>query len=456
MRPAASAREWLFYVAVGSGMALSTSAFAMVSGLFEITTAGPALLALVIGGAICIVIALSIGELASMWPSSPAVLTYFRAGFGPMPALVLIHLYLLFVILIAGVESYSFALVVRAAIPAAPPMLTIVVLLSAVVLVNLRGLELPRLLQIVTAYATMAAILACSLYGLGTAAANAPAHPPEAAEGLAGLAGLPAAIGLAVFIYTGFEWVTPVGLSRRAYERRIPVAMLIAIASLFVTYALFVAALGAVLPRHAVSATATPQVAMFGTLLGQAGVALALLLSLGAIFSTFNAGIMGGAQLVKAMGREGTLPEWVAWVNLENGAPIGAILLLGSLALLSSLIVAAFDLYLVVGVLGSGIICLIYACYVGAVERLRRTRPDHARPFRTRVPVAIRWFVVVLMPLIGLASLVTIPEVARSVMVGFSASLAVVAILAFYSATRHKRAAGAAGAERRDNLGELR
>ena len=83
--------EWLFYVAVGAGMALSNSAFAMVSGLFAVTGTGPALVALLVAGVICTVIGAAIGELASMWPSSPAVITYFRAAFGPVAALVLVQ-----------------------------------------------------------------------------------------------------------------------------------------------------------------------------------------------------------------------------------------------------------------------------------------------------------------------------------------------------------------------------
>lgn len=434
MRRPALRSEWLFYVAVGAGMALSNSAFAMVSGLFAVTGTGPALLALLIAGAICAVIGVSIGELASMWPSSPAVLTYFRAAFGPVAALVLIHFYLLFVVLIAGVESYGFALVVQAVIPAIPPMATIVVLMSAVVLANLRGLDLPRRLQILTAFGTMAILVAGGIAAL----ALLPSSPPPAAAPAGGWTGLPAAVALAIFIYTGFEWVTPVGLSREAYARRVPWSMLLAILALFVTYALFVAALGTTLPHATIAASATPQVPLFAALIGAPGKALALTVAFGAIFSTFNAGIMGGAQLLQALARERSLPRWVGWVDRDTGAPIGAVLLLGGLGLVAALVVAAFDLYLVVGLLGSAIICLIYACYVAAVERLRRIDAARARPFRNPLPAAVRWATIVLMPLIAAASLLTVPQVVRGVLAGFAGSVLLVALLVFYS-TRLRR-----------------
>nr|WP_276046469.1 MULTISPECIES: amino acid permease [unclassified Sphingomonas] len=285
-------------------MAISNAAFAMVSGLFALVPGGLALLALALAAAICVIIALSIGELASMWPSAPAVLTYFRAAFGHRAALALIHLYLLFVVLVAGVESYSFAVAVHAVVPQMPTAMTILLLLSAVVLVNLRGLALSRRAQIVTAFAAMALLIGFGAAGVGQGETALLAVPAGTAWGR-----LPGTVALAVFIYTGFEWVTPVGLSRDAYARRVPVSMLLALGALFVTYGLFVAGLGATIPAPTIAASATPQVLLFGSLGGNIGLVFALLLAFGAIFSTFNAGILGGAQLLQAMARERTLPH---------------------------------------------------------------------------------------------------------------------------------------------------
>lgn len=437
MAAAATAREWAFYVAVGAGMALSTSAFTMMAGLFAVVPLGPLLLALAIAAAMCAVIALSIGELASLWPSSPAILTYFRMAFGPDVALLLVHLYLVFIILIAGVESYAFALVVGAVWPAAPPAATICLLLAAVVAVNLRGLELPRRVQIVTAFGTVAVLVCLSVAGL----AEAPSPRAGAAVGLDGAANLPAAVGLAVFLFTGFEWVTPVGLSREAYARRVPLSMPAAIAVLLVTYGLFALAVGTVLPRGEAAAAATPQVAYFAALLGPAGTLVALLLTLGAIFSTFNAGIMGGARLLQAVARERLLPGWVAFVDVRTGAPVGAVLLLGGLALVSALAVAALDAYLAAAIVGSAIIALIYTAYLLAVERLRRSLPDRPRPFRTRLPRVVRWAMIGLMPAIGAATLVSLPDLRGTLVAGFLAALILVALLAAYSDRRALRTA---------------
>ncbi len=438
-------REWLFYVAIGAGMALSSSAFVMVSGLFAVVPVGPMLIAFVVGGLLCSVIALSIGELASMWPSSPAILTYFRMAFGMRASLLLVHLYLVFVILIAGVESYSFGLMVKEVLPGIPPMVTICLLLVAVIAVNLRGLELPRRVQILTAFGAIAIIC---LGAFGAVGSNPPAAWAAASD-FGDMAALPAAIGFAVFIYTGFEWVTPVGLSRQAYARRVPTSMLIAIAVLLVTYGLFVLAIGTVLPRETAAASPIPHVTYFSAFLGGPGLAIAVLLTLAAIISTFNAGIMGGAQLLKAMAREGSLPGWVGTVNLETGAPIGSILLLGTIGMISALTIAALDLYLTAALIGSAIICFIYAAYLLSVERLRRTKPEQNRPFRNRLPPWVRWAVVPVMPVIGAATLFSLPELGAMPLIGFGAALVVVVALAAYSEWCLRRMSAPAAAARR-------
>ncbi|MDQ3822853.1 MAG: hypothetical protein M3321_06390, partial [Actinomycetota bacterium] len=140
-------KEFAFYLSVGVGMALSCSSFMMVAGLFEVTSLLWILGALVLGWVFCVALALSIGELAGMFPSAPAIVTYFKAAFGDRIALVFIYLYLAFIVLIAGVESYLFGRVAEAVVPGLPPLAVVVVLLVAVVAANLLGLELPRLIQ---------------------------------------------------------------------------------------------------------------------------------------------------------------------------------------------------------------------------------------------------------------------------------------------------------------------
>jgi ethanolamine permease len=446
--------EFVFYLAVGAGMALGMSAFTVVGGLFEAAPLAIILVAILIGGLICTAVALSIGELASLWPSSPAIRTYFKMAFSERTALTLIYLYLAFIVAIAGVESTMFALVMSALMPALPPVAAVLILLGAVIAANCWGLDLPRLMQVLTTVICIAIILAMGVYGWaasGTAgldAALAAPQPGAAPGALQGFKTLPAAIGLAIYLFIGFEWITPVGLSPEAYRRRIPAAMLGAILILAFTYAIFALGIALALPPERIAGQPTPQVGYFVALLGPAGLWLAALLSLTAIFSTFNAGLMGGARLLQALAREGTLPRQVAAINPATGAPVGAVLWLGGSALLSSLLVLAFSLQLIAALVGAAIIAVIYAAYMLSVLRLRQRQPETPRPFRTPLPVPLQRGLAALLPLLGLATLFSLPGEGFVPALAFLACAAASFLLAGWS-SRHLAAGAGAAARRR-------
>jgi amino acid transporter len=429
--------ELFFYVTVGIGMALSCSSFMMVGGLFEVTTLFWILISLAVAGVFCIVIALSIGELAGMYPSSPAIVTYFKTAFGNRVSLVFIYLYLIFLVLIAGVESYVFALVTKALVPGIPPIAVVLALLVAVVVMNLLALELPRSLQMALTSLAVAIIFVAGAIG----AVRAPHLGAVLGVGRVGhgAALVPAAMGLAVFLFMGFEWVTPLGLRPSAYARKVPSSMPLAIVVLIATYAVFALGANATVPRHLLANENTPQVPYFRAAIGHGGQYLAGVLSLSAIFSTFNAGVMGASRLVAALSRQGSLPAWCGIIRVSNGAPAGGILLLGSLALGSALVVVGFHLQLVTAVIGAAIVCVVYAGYMGSVIRLKRLAPERKRPYRTPVPAAFQWLTIALLLIVSIATLFSLPHRELVAVGGFIASAAVALGLSRWSVRRSDR-----------------
>ena len=426
--------ELIFYVSVGVGMALATSSFTMVSGLLETVSGIWVPLAVVLAGLVCIALSLSIAELASLFPSAPGIRTYFKTAFGDRPSLFLVYLYLIFVVLIAGVESSVFSQVVRAIFPQLAPLSVVLVLLAAVITTNLLGLDLPRGMQMLTTFAAVAIILGVGV--LGWAGAPLKSAPFEVGDAGASLLVLPAAVGLAIFLFMGFEWVTPLGLSPQAYERKVPLSMPIAITVLMVTYTVFVIGLLGYLPRQAVIASQVPHVPYLQAVLGTKGVYLAGILSLSAIFSTFNAGIMGGSQILYTLSREGCLPRWCATMAVSTGAPIGATLLLGSLTVLSSLAVLLLRLELLFAVIGAAIICWIYGGFMLATLRLRKLAPEKKRTYKTPVFVWLQWAILLLLVAIGTQSLFVQTE--RRYLPSLGALLGIVAafLLSQWSARR--------------------
>lgn len=430
--------ELTFYVSFGAGMAFGTSSFTMISGLFEVTTALWVIVSIFLSGVICIIISSSVAELASMYPSAPGIRTYLKVAFDNRVSLLLVYLYLIFMVLIAGVESYMFALVVKSIFPNLSAISVVLGLLAFTITVNLFGLELPRGLQILTTFVLILTIIALGLWGV--------LHSPQGMrgvlnlesgwQGLEQLGFLPAATIMAVFLFTGFEWVTLLGFSPKSYERKIPLSMPLAIITNMVAYTVFVLGLSFQLTRADIIGTPVPQVPYFVGLRGKYGSYVAWGLSVLAIFSTFNAGVMGGSRLIHVMTREGNLPRWCAKMSLRTGAPIGGIIVLGSLAVVSSIVVVRYELELLAAVIGSSIVSFVYAAFMLAVIRLRKTRPDARRTFRTPIASWAQWFMIFLMPLMGVISLFSQVSMQYQPIIGMIIFIIIASALARWSLLR--------------------
>jgi amino acid transporter len=437
--------EFVFYVSVGTGMALATSVFTMLAEMFAVAPTPWVLAGIVLGGGFCMVIALSIAELASMFPSAPGIRTYLKAALGDGVSLLLVYLYLGCVVLIAGLESFVFALVLGAVVPGLTPLPVVLGLIAFVVVINLGGFELPRGMQIFTAGLCLLIILGSGCYGILHPAAH---HAALSFGGWKSAALLPAEVGMAVFLYMGFEWVTPLGFRPRSYERKIPFSLPVSMLALITAFVMFSIGAATQLTPQAIAATPVPQVPYLAALYGPAGVYLALTLSLCAVFATFNAGIMGGARLLFILSREGSLPRWCAATWHRTGAPAGAILLLGALAVGSSLVIVLRRWEIIAALASAALMCVIYASFMLATVRLRRLRPQARRPYRTPVASWWQWGLVVLLPLMGAQSLVSEPTRRFAPALGTLATLAAAFALTRWSLGRSRRLAAATSQER--------
>jgi len=405
--PAKTFFEVLFYVTFAAGMAFGTSSFTLISALFETLSAPWVVAAMVLSGVFCAVVSSSIAELASMYPSAPGVRTYLKVVLPSQLSLGLVYLYLVFMILVAGVESYMFALVSKSVFPALDPLYVVLGLLAFTIVVNLLGFDLPRTLQVLTTLLLILTVIVLATYGMA-----ASDHRNVFDKNSFGdIAKLPGAIGLAVYLYVGYEWTTMLGFRPASYRRAIPLSMPMAIGTNVIAYSVFAIGFAAMIDPSRISGDPIPQVVYFRTLLGHAGVYVALSLSILAIFSTFNAGIMGGSRLIFILTREGNLPAWCAWMSATTGAPIGGIIVLGSLATLCSVVVVTFKLQLLAAVIGSCIVSFVYAAFLWAAIKLRRTQPAMPRPFRNPVPEWIQYAVMVFSPVMGILALFSEPGI---------------------------------------------
>lgn len=420
-------REITFYLSVGVGMAMSTSVFTMLAGLFGVVSPLWVVIAIALGAAVSLPIAAAIGELASMYPSAPGIRTYLKHGLGDRPSLVLVYMYLFVVVMVAGVEAAVFAAVVHTAAPAVPAVAIVIATMVLVIIANCSGFELPVGVQMWSTFAILGLVLWAG--ALGIVKGDPSRLLAQTTDWSQDLQQLPAAGAMSMFLFMGYEWITPVGLRPQAYRKGIPYSMLGTIGILAVTFSLFSLGLSCSLDAGTIAASAIPQVMLLSHALGETGVICAVVISAAAILSTFNAGIMGGSRLINALAKERCLPSFVGYQSLTSGAPIGAILTLGGLSLASALVVAYNGLELVIATIGAALICVVYAAFVLALLRLRKSAPQAPRSFRARFALPGSWLLVLALPVMGASALLADAKLALSTSAGAGA-LTLFALLA--------------------------
>ncbi|SRR6266567_1999189 len=425
-----------FYVTFGAGIAFGISSFTILSELFKVANSFWLVVSICLAGLVCMLLSSAIAELASMYPSAPGVRTYLKVALPPRTSLFLVYLYLMFMIMVAGIESYLFALVVRQLFPQLPALAVVLTLLALTVIVNLLGLELPRGVQMFTTTALILSVLVLGITGASTHLGNL--HWNAATLTDHPLSQIGDALGSAVYLFIGFEWVTMMGFSAKSYERKIPISMPLAILTNVVAYCIFSLALATRIPVSAVTATAIPQLPYFVQIFGPHGSVVGLALSILAIVSCFNAGVMGGSRLIHALAREGNFPKSWGKISLNTGAPIGGVLALGVMASIASVAIVSFELEEVAAVVGSAIVCCVYAAFMWAVLRLRKTHPNARRTFRSPLPIWLNWVLIAVLPMAGVLALFGIKGKTIQVLATLAGLVVVSGVMVLWS-TRYNK-----------------
>jgi amino acid transporter len=212
-------------------------------------------------------------------------------------------------------------------------------------------------------------------------------------------------MGMAVFLFVGFEWVTPMGKRPDSYQRLLPLSMPAAIIVLAVLYVVFSTAFLHTAPQqHSLNA---PQLSLGDALFGRAGVMVMMGLSLLAMLTSFNAGLMGAARLVYGIAREGHLPKMCSRISLNTCAPVGAIAALGGVSLLAALVAGFYQLHLAMAVVAAVITAMVYGAVIFAMLVLRRQSHHKPAIFRNPMPAPVLWVTGALFVLLAPATLVT-------------------------------------------------
>ncbi|MCL6634441.1 MAG: amino acid permease, partial [Peptococcaceae bacterium] len=192
-------------VATSAGLTLASSSFVAAVQVANYVLGDTAWIAILVGGALCFLAAACFSELNGILPTAAGIRLYFSRAFNDQVSLTVSILYMLIVIIgVVGAESYVLSRVLNEAFPAVPPYAWIVLMLLLVTGMNIRGIKIAGFFQDLITYglvASMVAIGSIALYKVHFQL-NAPLAPGGTGE-------MVSAVAVGVFLFVGFEWVTP-------------------------------------------------------------------------------------------------------------------------------------------------------------------------------------------------------------------------------------------------------
>ncbi|MBA2676733.1 APC family permease [Ramlibacter sp.] len=407
--------ELLEYVAISAGMAVAASCYMVLGLLAGAHTMGELVFVIVAAGAMCLLFALAIGEMSARLPSAPGIRTYLKRAFGDRVSLFFTYVLLLVIPLVAAVEIRVFLAALFPGASLALQCAGATVLVGFLAGLNVAGRDLPRTAQTVVFCALVALSFSFSALGL---VAPAPAAVPAAADPAA--ASLAHGVGLAFFLYVGFEWVAPMARSPEAAQRAVPWSMVIAVLLVGAMYLSFGMALKRMLPPAVLATSGAPHVVLGEQLLGVPGRWALQGLSLFALLTTLNAGLMGASRLVYGLAREQALGRHASAALARvsgQGIPAAAILALAGCSLLTAFWVIAGDRAAVVAGVGAGLYTFVYGAFAASHLKLRKL-PGRAPGFRARVPGPVY---LVLAALAAGVAAATLADTLRDNLAGWSA-----------------------------------
>ncbi|RJQ26284.1 MAG: APC family permease [Peptococcaceae bacterium] len=366
-------------VATSAGLTLASSCFLAAVQVAGYVLGDSAWIAILIGGALCLLSAACFSELNGMLPSAAGIRLYFSRAFNEQISLVVSIFYMLIVVIgVIGAESYILSRILNESFPAIPSYVWIVLLLAAVTGMNIRGVKIAGAFQDVITYGLVISLVTMSLIALYKVnfRLTTPLHP-------GGMEGIINAVAIGIFLYVGFEWVTPLAEE----VTKVPLVsrgMFLAMGVLSVVYAVFTVAMTASVPKEMLTNSAIPQMIFARTVLGDAGAAWMVVFSLAATITTFNAGLMNVSRFMYAGAREHVLPVFLSRISPRFFTPWVAILVLLGIALAVSASVLLTHRYLLLVEMAAAVESIVYALTGLAVISLRRRMTDCERPFRIK------------------------------------------------------------------------
>lgn len=400
-------------VSTSTGLAYAAISLLACVQLAAFLAGDSAWIALLVAGVLAVLAAFCFSELNALYPSAAAIRQYIRAAFGERASLTIAFGYVVTIVAVIAADSYVVGSAISFVFPQTPTLLWIVVILALAAAANLLGIRIAGLLQDISTYTLLVSLAAISLLALARGGFHL--HTPFAALQTPG--NLFNAVAVGVFVFSAFEWVTPLA-EEISDTTQIPRGMFLSLGLLFVSYALFTVActnlIGiTTLCQHIGAAnqtcSAVPQMLLgqalgpVGSVMSQLGTYWMLAATLLTGVMTFNGGFATASRFLYAAAREATLPDAFARLSVRL-VPWVTVVTLAGASMIIAVVITYTKEYNALILVGAVLEALIYAVAGLCVIRLRRRQSGAIRSFRIPFGWTIPLLTIVIFGALGLAA----------------------------------------------------
>lgn len=361
-------------VSTSAGLASAAINFLAVAELAGYAGGRSGWLAILVAGVLVTLAAGNFSELTALYPSAAAIRVWIRRGASDQLSMVASLVYVGTVVFVIAADAFVLGHVFLAVLPGVPGLLWIAVLLGLVTLLNLRGIKVAGWVQDLNGLFLLGSLVVVSVLALG--------HVPAPHWHTAFQMGPNwiQALALGVFVFVGFEWVTP--LAEEFQDSRvIPRGMFMALGLVTVAFGLFALAAQMVLPGHGLGSSPVPQLLLGRAVLGGWGFWWMVVVSLTTAMTTFNGGLATASRFLYAAARERLLPPALSRLN-DRLVPKNALVALAVGALVLAVVVYATGVYTLLINVGAAVESFMYALAAWLVLSLRHREPHRRRTFR--------------------------------------------------------------------------
>lgn len=339
----------------------------------------------VAGGLVALAGALTFAELGSMYGEAGGPYVYIREAFGPLAAFL--HGWMILLMIASGAiaaVAISFGNYLARFVPieaVGGPIGVAAMTIVVVTATNILGVRPGTIAANVFTVSKVAALAALIVAGL-----TLTPHPPTPELSTLNsklptlISGLSTAFVAVLFSIGGWQQTNMVAGEIRDPARTLPKALMIGIAIVIVIYLGANVAYLRTLGRDGLAASTAVAADTAQSLVGPWGARAITLAAMLSIFGFVNVALLTNARVLFALGADGALFSAAGRAHPRFGSPHVALLLLGGWSL-----VLLFSTRGSLGDLLSGVVFadwVFFGLAAAAVFRLRRTKPNLARPYR--------------------------------------------------------------------------